>query len=254
MEPLNVYTKQQRIAELANRHPELSFTSLAYHIDLEWLQEAYMLTRKDGASGIDGQTAGDYERNLESNLKELLEKFKSGRYTAPPVRRTYIPKDNGEKRPIGIPTIEDKILQRAIVMLLNPIYEHDFLPCSFGFRQERSAHNALQIIWESIMKRKRCYVLEVDLRKYFDTVKHEHIREFVKKRVSDGVVCRIIGKWLKAGVMEGGAIHYSEEGTPQGGVISPLLSNVYLHEVLDKWFEKRNPVQAERSVRADSIR
>lgn len=236
MESQDVYTKQQRIAHLAHVHPQLSFTSLAYHIDMEWLKEAYRRTEKNKASGIDDISVRKYGDNLETNLASLLERFKSGSYVAPPVRRAFIPKNEHEKRPIGIPTAEDKILQRAVVMLLSPIYEHVFLNCSYGFREGRGPHNALQSLWETIMSMNTCWLIEVDIRKYFDSIDHGMLREFVNKRVNDGVVRRVIGKWLKAGVMEEGMVHYNEEGTPQGGVISPLLSNVYLHEVLDRWF------------------
>jgi group II intron reverse transcriptase/maturase len=234
----SVYTKQQRIAELARLMPDASFTSLAYHIDLEWMEEAYRCTRKDGAAGIDGVTAQEYEKELSNNLQSLLDRFKSGRYYAPPVRRAYVPKDGGGKRPIGIPTLEDKVLQRAVVMVLTPLYEQDFLDCSYGFRPERSVHQALDVLWQQIMRMGGCWVLEVDIRSYFDTLKRKHLREFISKRVRDGVILRVLGKWLNAGVMEEGAIHYPEEGTPQGGVISPLISNIYLHEVLDVWFEE----------------
>lgn len=234
----NVYTKQQRIAELGKLMVGAGFTSLAYLIDLEWLREAYRRTRKDGAAGVDEVTAKDYEGDLEGNLQSLLDRFKSGRYHAPPVKRAYIPKGDGALRPIGIPALEDKILQRAVVMVLTPLYEQDFLECSYGFRPGRSAHQALEALWRGIMRMGGCWVLEVDIRSYFDTVEHEHLREFLKKRVRDGVILRTIGKWLKAGVMEDGAIHYPQQGTPQGGVISPLISNIYLHEVLDVWFER----------------
>ena len=234
----NVYTKQQRIAELAKLMVDAGFTSLAYLIDLEWLREAYRRTRKDGAAGVDEVTAEEYEKDLEGNLQSLLDRFKSGRYHAPPVKRAYIPKGDGAMRPIGIPALEDKVLQRAVVMVLTPLYEQDFRDCSYGFRPGRSAHQALEALWREIMRRGGCWVLEVDIRSYFDTVKHEHLREFLKKRVRDGVIFRTIGKWLKAGVMEDGAMHYPREGTPQGGVISPLVSNIYLHEVLDVWFER----------------
>jgi RNA-directed DNA polymerase len=234
----NVYTKQQRIAELGKLMVDAGFTSLAYYIDLEWLHEAYRLTRKDGAVGVDEVTAQEYEKDLEGNLEDLLNRFKSGRYVAPPVKRAYIPKGDGGLRPIGIPALEDKILQRAVVMVLTPLYEQDFLECSFGFRPDRSVHQALEVMWQEIMSMGGCWLLEVDIKKYFDTVRHEDLRGFLKKRVRDGVLLRTIGKWLKAGVMEGGAIHYPEEGTPQGGVISPLISNVYLHEVMDVWFER----------------
>ncbi len=177
---------------------------------------------------------------METNLASLLERFKSGNYRAPAVRRVYIPKEAEGKaeRPIGIPTLEDKVLQRAVVMLLTPIYEQDFLDCSYGFRAGRSGHQALDRLWLAVMRMgTQCWVLEVDIKSYFDTVSHEHVRGFVSKRVRDGVINRMVGKWLKAGVMEDGQMHYPRRGTPQGGVISPLLANIYLHEVLDSWFE-----------------
>jgi RNA-directed DNA polymerase len=238
LESQSVYTKQQRIALQARQSPQMSFTSLAYYIDYEWMVEAYNRTRKDGASGIDGVIAAEYAVQLEDNLKDLLERAKSGTYRAPSVKRVYIPKGNSpsEKRPIGIPTFEDKVLQRAVVMVLESIYEQDFINSSYGFRSKRSAHQALQEIWREVMRVGGGWVLEVDIRKYFDTLKHEHLRTIVKQRVCDGVLTRLLGKWLNAGVMESGAVSYPEDGTPQGGVISPLLSNIYLHEVLDKWF------------------
>ena len=241
LESGSVYTKQQRIAKLAKQMPDAGFTSLAYYVDREWLKEAYRQTRKEGAAGVDDVTAAQYEGDLENNLSLLLERFKSGSYFAPPVKRAYIPKEVGGEpiRPIGIPTLEDKILQRAVVMLLAPLYEQDFLDCSYGFRPGRNALQALEALWHAIMGMgSACWVLEVDIKSYFDTVKHEYLREFYKKRVRDGVVTRVLGKWLKAGVMENGVLHYPKEGTPQGGVISPLFANIYLHEVLDVWFER----------------
>lgn len=242
LESGSVYTKQQRIAELAARMPAAGLTSLAYHIDKGWLYEAYQQTRKDGAAGVDKVTAAEYEQNLDENLSSLLERFKSGSYFAPPVKRVYIAKEGkkGARRPIGIPTLEDKVLQRAVVMLLSPVYEQDFLDCSYGFRPGRSCHQALEALWKAVMSMgQTCWVLEVDIKSYFDTVKHEHLRAFYKKRVRDGVIQRILGKWLKAGIMEDGALRYPPEGTPQGGVVSPLLSNIYLHEVLDVWFAQQ---------------
>ena len=236
----NVYTKQQRIAKLAKLMVDAGFTSLAYYIDLEWMHEAYRRTRKDAAAGVDEVTAAQYEEELEGNLQSLLDRFKSGRYVAPPVKRVYIPKDDGDggRRPIGIPALEDKVLQRAVVMVLTPLYEQDFLDCSYGFRPGRSVHQALEALWKQVMSWGGCWMLEVDIKSYFDTVRHEHLREFLNKRVRDGVILRTIGKWLKAGVMEDGAIRYPKQGTPQGGVVSPLVSNIYLHEVLDVWFER----------------
>ncbi len=235
-----VSTKQQRIAELAKQSPAMAFTSLAYHMDVEWLREAYSRTRKDGAVGVDGVTATEYEQDLEGNLQRLLDRAKSGTYRAPPVRRVHIPKGSSktETRPIGIPTLEDKILQRAIVMLLEPIYEHDFSESSFGFRPRRSAHQALDALWQGASAGKGGWILEVDIRKFFDTLDHGRLRELLRHRIRDGVVLRLIGKWLKAGVMEDGNVSFPEAGSPQGGVISPLLANVYLHYVLDQWFEQ----------------
>lgn len=233
----DVSTKQRRIAELARKHPERCFTSLAHHVDGQWLLQAFRRTRKDGAAGVDGQTAEEYGQDLEENLHGLEDRAKSGSYKAPPVRRGWIPKgDRGEKRPIGIPSFEDKVLQRAVAMLLEPIYEQDFLDCSYGFRPGRGAHQALEALWRGIQSMGGGWVLDVDVSKFYDTLQHRPLREFLAKRVGDGVVRRLLHKWLKAGVWEDEQVRYPEEGTPQGGVISPLLSNLYLHEVLDAWF------------------
>jgi RNA-directed DNA polymerase len=248
-----VSTKQHRIAELAKRSPELAFTSLAHLIDLEWLLEAYRRTRKDGAAGVDGQTAADYETNLVPNLQSLLKRVHSGTYRAPPVRRVQIPKGNSsETRPIGIPTFEDKLLQRAVLMLLEPIYEQDFYDCSYGFRPQRSTHQAIDATWKHTMDVRGGFVLEVDLRKFFDTLDHNHLRTFLQRRVRDGVLLRLIGKWLNAGVMEMGNVSYPEHGSPQGGVVSPLLANAYLHYVLDEWFH--GDVKPRLRARANLVR
>lgn len=213
-------------------------TTLAHHIDVEWLREAYRRTRKDGATGIDGQTAQEYAQGLDERLGDLLERAKSGRYRAPPVRRVHIPKGNGETRPLGIPTFEDKVLQRAVAMVLEAVYEQDFLDCSYGFRPKRSAHQALDALDKATTRMAGGWVLELDIRKYFDSIDHEQLIGVLRQRVRDGVLLRLIGKWLNAGVMESGALHHSEAGTPQGGVISPLLANIYLHAVLDTWFHQ----------------
>ena len=234
-----VSTKLERIAKLAKEAPDMAITSLSHHIDIDWMREAYRRTRKDGATGVDGQTADEYASNLEGNLRSLLDRAKSGAYRAPPVRRVHIPKGDGSQtRPIGIPTFEDKILQRAVAMALEAVYEQDFLDCSYGFRPGRSAHDALEVLRNELMEMKGGYVVEVDIRKFFDTVDHSHLQEILRQRVRDGVLLRLIGKWLNAGVQEAGELSYPEVGTPQGGVISPLLANIYLHEVLDKWFER----------------
>lgn len=232
-----VYTTQQRIAELARERPQECFTALNHYLNLEWLKAAYERVKPQSAPGVDGQSWSEYGKDLEKNLTSLLNRAKSGTYFAPPVKRIYIPKGDGkERRGIGMPTIEDKVLQRAVVMLLEPIYEQDFKYFSYGFRTERSAHQALACIWSQCMHQQIGWILEVDIRKYFDTLKHEWLRKFLDRRVRDGVIRRLIGKWLKAGVWEKGEVSYPEDGTPQGGVISPLLSNIYLHEVLDSWY------------------
>lgn len=201
------------------------------------MREAYRLTRKDGAPGIDGVTATTYEANLEANLRDLLERIKSGRYQAPPVRRAYIPKADGTQRPLGIPTFEDKVAQRAVTMVLEAVYEQDFLPCSYGFRPGRSAQQALRALRDAIWGQRLYWVLDIDIRKYFDSIPHAHLRRFLDQRVTDGVIRRMIDKWLKAGVVEDGHLRHTTAGSPQGGVVSPCLSNIYLHYVLDEWFE-----------------
>jgi RNA-directed DNA polymerase len=235
----SVSTRLQRVAEASREAPGMVWTTLSHNIDLESLKRAYQRTRKDGATGIDGQTAKEYAENLEENLQGLLDRFKSGRYKAPPVRRVYIPKGDGKKtRPIGIPTFEDKVLQRAVTMVLEAVYEQDFLDCSCGFRPGRSAHQALSALWSGLMDMGGGCVYEVDISKFFDTLVPRHLRTFLDQRVRDGVIRKAIDKWLKAGVMEEGQLRHEEFGTPQGGVISPLLANIYLHEVLDGWFKK----------------
>jgi RNA-directed DNA polymerase len=237
---ITVSTKLERIAKLAREMPQAALTTLAHHIDIDWLREAYRRTRKNGATGVDRQTAEEYAGNLEVNLRSLLERAQSGSYVAPPVRRVHIPKgDSSQRRPIGIPTFEDKVLQRAVAMVLEAVYEQSFLDCSYGFRPGRSAHQALRVVQNQTVKMAGRLVLEIDIRKFFDTLDHRQLRDIVCQRVRDGVLLRLIGKWLNAGVMEDGAIEYPEAGTPQGGVISPLLANIYLHEVLDDWFVRQ---------------
>jgi RNA-directed DNA polymerase len=234
-----ISTKLERVAKLAKSAPNMPLTTLAHHIDVEWLREAYRRTRKDGALGVDGQSAEEYAANLEGNLASLLERAKSGTYRAPAVRRVHIPKARGGTRPLGIPTFEDKVLQRAVAMLLEAVYEQDFLNCSYGFRPKRSAHQALDALNNAAWGMDGGWVIELDIQKYFDSIDHKRLREMISQRVRDGVIQRLLGKWLSAGAMENGALTKSEAGTPQGGVISPLLANIFLHEVLDVWFEQQ---------------
>ena len=234
-----ISTKLEQIAKLAKEAPTMAFTTLAHHIDIDWMREAYRRTRKDGAPGVDGQTAEQYATNLEDNLRSLLERAKSGTYQAPPVRRVYIPKGSGtETRPIGIPTFEDKVLQRAVTMVLEAIYEQDFLDCSYGFRRGRSAHQALERLQHRTVCMAGGWVLEIDIRKFFDSLDHKRLVEILRRRVLDGVLLRLIGKWLRAGVLEDGGITYPDAGSPQGGVVSPMLANIFLHDVLDVWFDR----------------
>ena len=232
----SVSTRLLRIAEMARKFPERAFTNLAHHIDLDLLKEAFLRTRKDGAVGVDGFSAEDYAKNLDLNLQNLLQRVKDGSYYAPPVQRVYIPKADGKSlRPLGIPTFEDKVLQRAVTMILEAVYEQDFMNCSYGFRPKRSAHQALLALWEGIGP-SGGWVVEVDIRGFFDNLDHGKLREILDQRVRDTGLRRLIDKWLKAGVMEEGLLRRSSEGTPQGGVISPILANIYLHEVVDRWF------------------
>ena len=220
-----ISTRQRKIAELARREPKLTLTTLAHHIDEVWMREAYRRIRKDAAAGVDGVTAAQYEADLEANLTGLLERFKSGRYRAPAVRRVHLEKPGTSKtRPIGIPTLEDKILQRAVLMVLEPVYEQDFVDCSYGFRPGRGAHQALQALWDGLMKLGGGWVIDLDIEDFFGSVDWGHLRSFLDRRVRDGVIRRAIGKWLNAGVMEAGELSYPQRGTPQGGVVSPLLS------------------------------
>lgn len=235
---MDVCTKQQRLAELAKQSPQMVFTSLNHYLDMDWMREAYRRTRKDSAPGVDGETAAEFAQHLDERLADLLERAKSGRYVAPPVKRAHLPKGPGETRPIGMPTFENKVLERAVVMVLEPIYEQDFLDCSHGFRPGRSCHQALERLWQQIMSLGGCWLIDADITKFFDTLDKGHLRAMLDRRVRDGVIRRLMGKWLSAGVLEAGEVWYPETGTPQGGVISPLLSNLYLHEVLDVWFER----------------
>jgi RNA-directed DNA polymerase len=234
----SVTTKLQRIAELASKDRKRVFTSVSHVIDLDWMKEAYRRTRKSGAVGVDGRTAADYAKNLEANLSTLVESVRKGTYKPPPVLRALIPKAGGKKRPIGIPTFEDKIVQRAVAMVLEAIYEQDFHDLSFGFRPGRSAHDALEELQRRPTYWNRCWLIEADIESFFDTIDHVKMRSVLDQRVRDGVIRRLVDKWLRAGVLEQGRMWRPDAGTPQGGVISPLLANIFLNEILDQWFTK----------------
>ena len=249
----DISTKLERIANLAKDKPGVSLLTLAHHIDVDWLREAYRRTRKDGARGVDGRGAAQYAEQLEANLQSLLDRAKSGRYRAPPVRRVHIPKGDGAAtRPIGVPTFEDKVLQRAVAMVIGEVYEQEFHDFSYGFRPGRSAHQAVEALQKAMWRMRGGWVVEVDIRKFFDTVDHGYLRDILRQRIGDGVLLRLIGKWLNAGVVEGLVLSYPDEGTPQGGVISPLLANIYLHTVLDGWFVR--DVQPALARQAEMIR
>jgi group II intron reverse transcriptase/maturase len=227
-----------RIAELAKQDAGRKFYSIAHLLTTAALWGAFDSLRKDAAAGVDGVTYADYEEHLVENLDKLHEKLKSNTYRAQPLRRIYIDKEDGRKRPISIPCLEDKIVQRATVELLNAIFEQDFLDCSYGFRPGRSAHAALDELGRVLHFRPTEYVLELDICSYFDSIVRKQLMEMVEGRVSDASILRLIGKWINVGVVDDGRLLESETGTGQGQVISPLLANIYLHHVLDVWFEE----------------
>ena len=226
----------ERVREAAQKDKGERFTALFHHVyDVNRLKEAYYGLKRQAVPGVDGETWQHYGQNLEGNLKGLSERLKRGAYRAKPVQRAYIPKADGKERPIGIPTLEDKIVQRATVEVLNAIYEKDFLGFSYGFRPGRNPHLALDALAVGIMRRKVSWVLDADIRSFFDTLSHEWLVKFIEHRIADRRVVRLIQKWLNAGVLEEGKRIRREEGTVQGGSVSPLLSNIYLHYVFDLW-------------------
>jgi RNA-directed DNA polymerase len=213
------------------------FTPLLYLIDVDFLREAYQRTRKDCAPGIEGVTAEEYAEYLEENLRDRHERIQSGRYMAPPVKRTWLDKEDGSQRPIGMPTFEDKIVQRAVAWLLGAIYEQDFYECSDGFREGCNQHQALHALRAQCLALNIGWIGDAEVSGFFDTIDHRRLLELFRRRVNDGGIVRLIGQWLNAGVLEGETLTHPEQGTPQGGVISPLLANIFLHYVLDEWYE-----------------
>jgi len=235
----------ERIRQAAVKDKQLRFTALLHHIyNPETLRRAYFRLKKEAAAGVDGETWRHYGETLEDNLQNLSHRLKRGAYRAKPVRRAYIEKNDGRKRPLGVPVLEDKIVQRATVEVLNAIYEADFQGFSYGFRPGRSQHQALDALYTGLLTRKVNWVLDLDIRGFFDALSHEWLVKFVEHRIADRRVVRLIQKWLNAGVLEDGKRTRTDEGTPQGGSASPLLANVYLHYVFDLW------VQAWRQKRA----
>jgi group II intron reverse transcriptase/maturase len=233
-----MYTDIDRIAELAKEDPKRQFYSIAHLITVEKLYGAFRSLRKNASAGIDGVTYAEYETNAEENVRQLHGRLVDGKYQVQPLRRVYIPKENGQQRPISIPALEDKIVQKVVVDLLNAIYEQDFLDCSYGFRPGRGQHQALDEVRRVVCARPTGWILELDIRSYFDNIVRGILIEMMEKRVSDGSVLRLIQKWIKVGVIEDGKLLVSETGTGQGQPISPLLANIYLHHALDVWFEE----------------
>jgi RNA-directed DNA polymerase len=233
-----VSMKLQRIAEQAQRYPEMVFNNVFHLIDGDFLREAYRQTRKSSAPGADKVTAKQYAENLEANLRDLHERLRDNRYVAPPVERVWIEKEDGKKRPISKPCFEDKIVQRAVVMILEAIFDHDFHAFSHGFRKGHSQHQALHELREQCRKLNINWIVDADVSGFFDNLDWGRLREFIQQRVKDGGILRLISKWLHAGVLEAGELTHPDKGAPQGGVISPMVSNVFLHQVLDEWFVK----------------
>ena len=234
-------TQLDQIAGKAKSEPKLRFTSLAHLLTPEFLKETWKQMNRRGASGIDGETTKEFEQDLDTRVQDLCERLKQGAYRAPPVRRVEIPKGPGKvgTRPLGIPTVEDRLLQRAVARILEAVFEADFLECSYGFRPGRSPHDALRALRGIIVTKKVGHLYEADIRGYFNHIQHEWLQKMVAHRIGDPVILRLIGKWLNAGFMAGGVVTRTEEGSPQGGPISPILANIYLHYVLDLWFEKK---------------
>ncbi len=222
--------------ERARKHKYEALTNLHQFIDIRMLEDSFQNLNKRSSSGVDGEVWSSYKEEAENRIPELHAEFKSGKYKAPAIRRVYIPKGKTGKRPLGIPTIEDKILQEGVRRVLNPLYEEDFKEFSYGFRSKHSAHQAIEFMFKEVSFKGLHYIIDADIKGYFDNISHGIMREFLDRRVKDGVIRKMIDKWLKAGILEDNQLRYPKKGTPQGGLISPLLSNIYLHYVLDEWF------------------
>lgn len=231
-------TKLESLTLRAREDPKCKFTSLAHLLSEDFLKGCFRELKRDKASGIDGVTVQGYEVNLEENLKDLVGRMKAKRYRPQPVRRAYIPKPDGGKRGLGIPAVEDKIVQMGIKKILEAIFEVDFMEVSYGFRPNRSCHDALDVLDKAMMTKPVNYVVDMDIEKFFDTIEHGWLMKCLRERIVDTSLLRLIGRFLRAGAMEEGKYLEVDRGTPQGGIVSPILANIYLHYVLDLWFEK----------------
>ena len=232
-------TELQKVAERAKREPDAKFHSLAHLIDVDLLRRAFARVRKDAAVGVDGITKEQFGQELLKNLLELHGRMKAKRYRHQPIRRVHIPKESGKSRPIGISTTEDKVVQNALRAVLEAIYEQDFLPCSYGFRPGRSAHDAVRALTRAVDEGEANFILEIDIASFFDSLVRAQLVEMLRRRVADGSMLRLIGKCLHVGVLDGEEFSTPDEGTVQGSTLSPLLGNVYLHYVLDLWFAEQ---------------
>lgn len=233
-----VSTVQMQIAARSRNHPDTALTNLNQFIDEEFLTACFKMLNRQSAAGVDEQTWQGYREQMKERIPQLLSAFRNGTYKAPPVRRTYIDKEDGTQRPLGIPTIEDKLLQTAVSKVLTPVYEGMFYSSSYGFRPGKSQHQALEVLFKEVSMRGKRYIIDADIKNYFGTINLVQLREFLDHRIKDGVIRKMLDKWLKAGVREEDQVSYPTQGTPQGGSISPLLSNIFLHYVLDDWFVK----------------
>jgi len=243
-----------KVAERAKRDPDARFNSLAHLVDEAALGRAYDRIRKDAAVGVDGITKEQYGQHLEENLRGLHERLRSMRYRHQPIRRVHIPKANGKTRPIGVSTVEDKIVQGALCEVLGAVYEQDFLECSYGFRPGRSAHHALRAVNRMVSREGIAVILEADIQAFFDSIDRKKLLELLQIRVADTPLLRLLGKCLHVGVLDGEEFSRPDGGTAQGSIISPMFGNVYLHFVLDLWFERDIKTTAQGARAADSVR